>query len=209
LSALDAGNRLVHAKTQLDRWSRRRSCPIGCCGVVCSSLGRGDERRRGEHRAGEYHSGPARKLFPLRTENALGDDLIRLLRGGKTRQTDDSNQQHPSWQRHSESLSGGHWTGRDPGSGIRLARYGSGGCAGGHCGFVMYRHILQPLKKERPKHWGGSLGEPVKSPATAEDGGETLRECQGLSSAAVRLGGLPLRLLVLRRGLPLLLIQLL
>jgi hypothetical protein len=39
----------------------------------------------------------------------------------------------------------------------------------------MYRHIVQALKKERPKHWEVLWGEPVKSPATAEDDWETLR----------------------------------
>jgi hypothetical protein len=91
LSLLDPDNRPVYAKTQLDRWSRPRNRPIGCRSLGGHSLG-----RRGEHRAGEYHPGPARKLLPLRAENALSDDLIRLLRGRKARQKGECNDQHVS-----------------------------------------------------------------------------------------------------------------
>ena len=143
MSRLDPGNRLVHTKTQLQHRKRRRNCPISCGSLGCHGLGRG-----GEHRASEDHSGPARELFPLRTENALGDHLIRWLRGGKDRQAEirqknEGKNQHASRHTHRESLSGGNRTGRGPGSGIRVARSGSGRCAGGHCGFVMNWQVVQ------------------------------------------------------------------
>jgi hypothetical protein len=42
----------------------------------------------------------------------------------------------------------------------------------------MYRHIVQALKKEA-EALRGSWGEPVKSPATAEDGGEPCANAKG------------------------------
>ena len=99
LSALDPGNRLVDMKTQLHCRSRPRRQPIGrrrlaynrlaCNSLVCNRLGPG-----GEHRAREYHPGPARELFPSRTKDALGDNLIRWLRSCKARQQGKSNDQH-------------------------------------------------------------------------------------------------------------------
>jgi hypothetical protein len=91
LSALDPGNRLVDAKTQLHSRSRPRINPIGR-----RSLGRHSLGRCGEHRASEDHPGPARKLFPLRTKDALGESLIRLLSSYKARQKGESNGQPAS-----------------------------------------------------------------------------------------------------------------
>jgi hypothetical protein len=91
LSALDPGNRLVDAKTQLHSRSRPRINPICRRSRAINSLG-----RCGEHRASEYHPGPPRKLFPLRTEDALGENLIRLLRNYKARQQGESNDQPAS-----------------------------------------------------------------------------------------------------------------
>jgi hypothetical protein len=91
LSPLDPGNRLVDAKIQLHCRSRPRINPIGR-----RSLGRNSLGRCVEHRASEYHPGPARKLFPLRTKDALGESLIRLLRSYKARQKGESNGQPAS-----------------------------------------------------------------------------------------------------------------
>jgi len=91
LSPLDPGNRLVDVKTQLHCRSRPPINPIGRRSLGCTVLG-----CCGEHRASEYHPGPARKLFPLRTEDALGENLIRLLRSYKARQKGESNNQPAS-----------------------------------------------------------------------------------------------------------------
>src|SRR5208282_204426 len=80
LSWVDARNRFVYVEAQLDRWS-------GACrstdrrGLGGHSLGCG-----GEHGSGENHARAARKLFPVRTQNALRDNLIGLLRGCMSRQ---------------------------------------------------------------------------------------------------------------------------
>lgn len=100
LSRIDAGNGLVDVETQLDRRSGTRGT-IDPCGLSGRSLG-----RSGQHCSGENHAGTARKLFPVRTKNALRDNLIRLLGGCKAlqgevpqtevQQTSDGNGQHAS-----------------------------------------------------------------------------------------------------------------